>query len=381
MGVVLVGGGARAAYQAGVLKGISDILSEFLRGGRSPFRIYCGESGGAINALCLAQHTGSLEYGTQTLWNYWKTITSEDVIRTDPGSLMKTAGTWMKDLSLGGLIGSSHAIHLLDTEPLKKYLSQRIDFGEVHRRVALSEIRGVSIAATNYATGTAVSFFDAAADVEGWARTSRIGMRSILTLPHLMASSAIPIFFPPVPLNGSFYCDGAVRLRAPLSPAIHLGADRVFAIGLRHLRSEKATLELNQTARMSEISLVDVAGVLLNASFLDNLDSDLERMGRINQTISMMPEEIRARNPQYLRVVPLHVVRPSKDLGSMASEQFEHFPRMLRFLFKGIGATPEKGWDLLSYLAFDSTYTRKLLDLGYRDAIEDREGIVNFFTE
>ena len=380
-GLVLVGGGARAAYQAGVLRGISDILSDFLKGGHAPFRIYCGDSGGAINALCLAQNADSFERGTQTLWHYWKTISSDNVIRTDPSSLLKIGSGWLRDLTIGGVLGSSHAVHLLDTTPLQNYLRDRIDFGEIHRRVALGEIRGVSIAATNYATGTAISFFDADPEVQGWARTNRIGVRTILKLPHLMASSAIPIFFPPVEMNGSYYCDGAVRLRTPLSPAIHLGADRVLAIGLRHLRSEQATMEMNQTARMSQISLVDIAGVLLNASFLDNLDSDLERMARINQTISMMPSEVRSRHATQLRMIPLHAVRPSKDLGTMASEQFEHFPKMLKFMFKGIGASREKGWDLLSYLAFDSTYTRKLLDIGYRDAFEDRENLINFFTE
>jgi NTE family protein len=203
-------------------------------------------------------------------------------------------------------------------------------------------------------------------------------MRETLTLDHVMASSAIPIFFPPVRLSGSFYGDGCIRLTAPLSPAIHLGADRVLAIGIRYFRPKGITEQLNKTIYDDKISLVNIVGVLLNAVFLDSLESDHERMERINRAVSALTPEQRAAHPDKLRVIPVLAVKPSKDLGSLASEQFERFPRALRHLLRGLGASVDTGWDLLSYLAFDSAYTRRLLELGREDALAMKDQLLAF---
>jgi NTE family protein len=181
-----------------------------------------------------------------------------------------------------------------------------------------------------------------------------------------------------VRLAGSFYGDGCIRLGAPLSPAIHMGAERILAIGIRYRRSEDLTLRLNEGEQRSDVSLVDIAGILLNAVFLDSLDADLERLERINRTILRLSPEQRTANPDHLRHVPVLAIRPTEDLGKLAAEQFQRFPRTLRHLLRGIGASDDKGWDLLSYLAFDGAYTRRLLELGYDDALARKDEIAGF---
>ncbi|MDB4986209.1 MAG: Patatin, partial [Myxococcaceae bacterium] len=227
-----------------------------------------------------------------------------------------------------------------------------------------------------------------------------------LTVPHVLASSAIPMFFPPVDIDGAWFGDGCVRLSAPLSPAIHMGAQRVVAIGIRYARTPQETDALNSPTNLgrsmapplsrggprSRRSVVEIAGprprptiseisgVLLNAIFLDSLDSDVERMERINATLSLLTEEQHTRMRYPLRSIPLLVLRPSRDLGSLAIEQYRRFPRTLRHLLRGIGASGESGWDLVSYLAFEPAYIERLMELGYDDTHARGREVAAFFA-
>ncbi|MFO1428912.1 MAG: patatin-like phospholipase family protein [Candidatus Competibacteraceae bacterium] len=377
IGLVLTGGGARAGYQAGVLKGIAEIV-----GPKAdkvwPFQILVGTSAGAINSAFLAStSSGSFTEATTALDRLWSALTAEKVVRSDVLTLTALGLRWLRDLSLGGLLGNSRSTHLLDASPLWEFLSQQIDFTALKANLQKGALHGLAISATNYLTGSTVIFFDGAPAIEPWVRSSRVGIRTEIALKHVLASAAIPVFFQPVKLNGAYYGDGCVRLTTPLSPAMHLGADRVLAIGIRHRRPDKLTLRLIQSGEMPAISLVDIAGVMLNAAFLDALDTDIERMQRINKTIAAL-RLAGKEHPDKLREVPLLVLSPSQDLGTLASEQFNRFSNMLRYLLKGIGASTEKGWDLLSYLAFDEAYTGRLLELGYQDALAQREVIQRF---
>jgi NTE family protein len=226
-----------------------------------------------------------------------------------------------------------------------------------------------------------VSFYDGHASIEPWARSSRLGRRSTLTVEHILASAAIPIFFRPVAIGGTYWGDGGIRLGNPLSPAIHLGADRIIAVGIRHARPDQQVFEMNQTSTLGVITLADIGGVLMNALFLDALDSDVERMMRINQTLDLLPPEVVANHPAKLRKIPVLAIRPSKDLGKLAGNQLPKFPFILRHLLKGTGASNDKGWDLLSYLAFDSSYTNLLMEVGYEDALRLRNEIEQFFED
>lgn len=367
-GLVLTGGGARAAYQVGALRAIAEIWP----GKCSPFRIFAGVSAGAINAVSIA--SGADEFGVTTarLADIWQALTPDSVYRTDAPRLVAIGSRWIKDLSSGGVLGSSRINFLLDTAPLRHLLAETLPLSRLPRHFRSGLLRGIAVSTTSYATGLAVTFFDGARDVQPWFRTTRIGVRQRLRLPHVLASSSIPIFFPPVKIRGLFYGDGCVRMNAPLSPAIHLGADRILAIGVQSAPPVELPADRVRAPHREWLSPSEIAGVLLNAIFLDALEADVERLERINRTVGFIPPDLRGTASQPLRPVPILVLRPSQDLGSLAADQYGRFPRMLRYLLKGIGATGETGSDLLSYLAFEPEYVNRLMDLGYADTVRRR---------
>jgi NTE family protein len=205
-------------------------------------------------------------------------------------------------------------------------------------------------------------------------------LRRKLRLDHVLASAAIPILFKPISIDGAYYGDGSVRLRAPLSPAIHMGAEKILTIGIRFERPDSDAVARHDRYKMDQVSLVEIAGTMMNGAFMDGLESDIERLQRINRTVSMIPKESWTGKAEPLRSIPILVLKPSKDLGSLAARQFNEFPFMIRHLLKGIGASAKTGSDLLSYLAFDSTYTKLLLDLGHADTMARRIEIEEFFA-
>jgi NTE family protein len=375
-GLVLSGGGARAAYQAGVLQAISDILGTDC--GPQPFPVITGISAGAINTAFIAAAKDGFALQTKKLIEVWNELEPEHVLRTDIMSLGKLGAGWIRDLSFGGMIGNSQSTHLLDSTPLARLLEKRIDFNQIQENIKNKKIHGVAVSATNYATGTSNAFFNSL-EVNNWARSSRIGLKTELTLDHVLASSAIPFIFKPVRINKSFYGDGGVRSNAPFSPAIHLGADRLVAIGVRYFRDGLETMELNQQLEMDSIALSDIVGVMFNSLFLDAIEFDYERLQRVNETVKLLHEVESLKGKSRLKMIPTLLLRPSVDLGELAAEQFERFPRMLRYLLKGIGASRERGADLLSYIAFDKAYTSKLIEIGIKDTMSRKDEIRAFF--
>ena len=380
-GLVLVGGGARGAYQAGVLQGLAEIPGTRF-GDRPPFDVVTGISAGSINAAYLASRADRMVEATNGLAALWSGLRIDSVMRTDALSLFSIGTGWLRDITLAGVLRpNTWSNHLLDATPLRELLTQHVEFDAIARHVASDVLHGFAVSATSYATGSAVTFFDGHESIEPWTRSSRLGWRTRILLDHVLASASIPILFRPVFVEQAFYGDGGIRMTTPLSPAIHLGADRVIAISVRHPRSPESTMHVNRKAvDRDEISIADIAGVMLNAAFMDALDSDAERMTRINQTIALIEERRRAEHPHRLRSIPLLVIRPSVDLGALAGDQFGRLPVTLRYLTRGLGASPERGADFLSYLAFDSSFTRPLIELGRRDALAQKDVIEAFFS-
>jgi NTE family protein len=377
--LVLTGGGARAAYQVGALNAIAEIVASTRRGTReSPFDIFAGISAGAINAVSIATGADEFPVAVERLADIWRGLSPDRVYRTDARGLVSIGSRWIKDLSAGGLLGPSKINYLLDTEPLRELLAETLPVSRLALHYRSGLVRGVAVTTTSYASGLAVTFFDGARELQPWFRTTRIGVRHRLRLPHVLASSAIPIFFPPVKINGIFYGDGCVRMHAPLSPAIHLGADRILAIGVQSAPAVELPVDRTRAPRREWLPPSEIAGVLLNAVFLDALEADVERLERVNRTVAFIPPDHRGTPLQPLRAVPTLVLRPSQDLGSLAADQYGKFPRMLRYLLKGIGATGETGADLLSYLAFEPEYVGRLMDLGYGDTIRRRAEVEAF---
>jgi len=377
IGLVLSGGGARGAYQAGVLSGISEVIGDAY--GSQPFPIITGCSAGSINASYLASASGTFAEQTSLLLHMWSELVSDQVIKTDAVTLGKLGLGWFRDLSTGGVFGKPGSTHLLNTLPLAKFLEERIDFDQITRNINLKILEGVSVTCTSYGSGTSVTFFDSL-NVKSWSRSARIGVQASLRLEHILASSSIPIFFKPVRIGNSFYGDGGIRSSSPLSPAIHLGANKLVAIGVRHPRTKIEELEIQHKVQMTSIALADIAGVLMNSLFMDALEFDYERLMRINDTVSYIPDTVKAKDYK-LKNIPTLLFMPSVDLGHIAADQFERFPKVMRYFLKGLGASGFTGADLLSYLAFDHAYTQSLVAIGRGDALDRRDEIAEFFAK
>jgi NTE family protein len=371
-GLVLTGGGARAAYQVGALRAPSEIVPA----GALPFDVLAGISAGAINSVALATVAEDFQLGARRLAETWLGLTPDRIFRTGTLRLASIGTRWIRDLSAGGLVGKTGINYLLDSAPLRELIERELRFGRMRRHLRSGRIRGIAVSATNYHTGTGVTFFEGAEDIAPWTRATRIGIRGRITVDHVMASAAIPVFFPPVELDGTFYGDGCVRMTYPMSPAIHMGADRIVAVSVRHLRTPTETMQPEDREVTDHMPVSEIAGVLLNAVFLDSVDSDLERLNRMNRTLSLIPRDKLDR--LEVRPLPALVLRPSKDLGKLASDEYARFPRMLRYLLKGIGAAGHSGEDLLSYLAFEPTYVRRVMDLGYEDTMARRDEVAAF---
>jgi NTE family protein len=375
VGLVLSGGGARAAYQVGAVRALSELCGT----GPSPFSIFVGLSAGAINCTSLASNNDDFRAAARLLTETWHALHPDSVYSTEVGKLAGIGARWIKDLTLGGVVGVSQVNYLLDTSPLRALLHERIDFPRIKALIARGLVQGVAVSATNYLTGSIVTTYDGAPDIAPWYRTDRLSERGTVTLDHVMASAAIPLFFPPVVLDGKVFADGGVRMTTPTSPAIHLGADKLLAIGIRYPRSVQQTTQLNRDAQAARVTVAQIAGAMLNALFLDSLDNDLERIARINRTLELVPLEARQKSPDSLRRIPSLLLRPSRDLGSLAADEYQKFPAMLRHLLRGIGATGESGWDLVSYLAFQPGYVGTLMELGYEDTLARKDEIAAFF--
>ncbi|HEX5656697.1 MAG TPA: patatin-like phospholipase family protein [Polyangiales bacterium] len=376
-GVVMSGGGARAAYQVGALRALCELIHE-----PAPFKVLAGTSAGAINSTALAVHGDDFRAGVAHLIDTWRGLTPEKVYRTDLASLGGIAARWVRQLGTGGLFGEATVNALLDTRPLRALLEKALPTERIRSHIWSGHLRGVAVTATSYHTGTAMSFFEGASSIKPWVRSTRLGINESITVAHVLASSAIPMFFPPVEIDGAWYGDGCVRLSDPLSPAIHLGAERLVAIGIRYARRPEETDAINRAVkkRNKAPAISEISGVMLNAIFLDSLDADAERLERINAMLSLVPQEMRMGMRHPLRKIPLLVLRPSRDLGSLAIEQYRSFPRALRHLLRGIGATGDSGWDLVSYLAFEPAYIERLMDLGYEDTYARKDEIAAFFA-
>ena len=375
-GLVLTGGGARAAYQVGALRALHEQLGADFR-----FDVLVGASAGAINSTTLASHADDFGAGVAQLQTTWGKLTPDQVYRTDVGSLLSIGSRWMRQIGAGGMLGSSAANALLDTEPLAKLLGELLPTARIGEHVRAGRLHGAAVTATSYHSGSAMTFYDGASELRPWSRSTRLGVRAQLTLQHVLASSAIPVFFPPVAIEGRWFGDGCVRLNAPLSPAIHLGAQRILAIGIRYARTPAETDALNRLSQHPAPTVSEIGGVLLNAIFLDSLEADVERLLRINGTLSLLTAEQHGRLHSPLHRIPLLLLRPSRDLGRIAIEQYQRFPKMLRFLLRGIGATGDSGWDLVSYLAFEPGYIAKLIELGYEDTRARRDDVDAFFGD
>lgn len=376
LGLVLTGGGARSAYHAGVLSALNELLTE--NGHKLKFDIISGISGGAINGSFLAAKAENLTKGIEDLRTNWERISTEDILDVNGFEIFRNAGRLVLQLGGGGLFNKFPTTQILDTTPLANYLQKNIDFKKIDSNIDSGLLEGVAVSATNYGTGSAVTFYDGSSKIVPWSRSHYTSQRARLTSQHVLASASIPLMFPPVKVMSSYYGDGAVRMKYPVSPAIHMGADKIVAIGLRKPRAPMDTLKLNQSFQMKRVQLSDILGVVLHSLFLDGLDADLERMHRVNRYMGIRSKRD-LENPENLRVIPVLAIRPSEDLGLMATEALKKMPKILRHFLRGLGVSEVRGGDMLSYLAFENSYSELLISLGQKDVWAQKEQVLQWF--
>ena len=364
-GLVLSGGGARGAYQAGTLAGVFDIAHS--AGIENPFKILTGSSAGAINASYLAAHAGNMRGCTRRLGQFWSSLHSGGIFEVGAMAVAKKSVKVCYDLFAGSLKDEATARSLLDNDPLRKLLEQSMPFHKLEANIKKGTLHGLAVKAVNYTTGGSHTFFQGHKDIEPWLRARRESERSKITIKHLMASTAIPVLFPAVKIGNHYFGDGSLRNYTPLSPAIKMGAKKVMVVGVRcDFKNEKVKF----TARPS---FARMSGMILNSIMMDNIDLDYERSLRINKTILNLKKTVKSD----LNPVDVFLLRPSQDIGALALEKFDKMPKTIRFLIGGLG-TKEEAADLISNLLFEPSFTEQLSEMGYEDAYERKSEIVQF---
>ena len=367
-GLVLTGGGARAAYQVGVIKAVREILG---RPARNPFPILCGTSAGAINAACLAAFADDFSRATAQLLAFWESMRCEHIYRTDAWRIAASGARWLAALML---VSRRSPVSLLDNAPLRELLEKNLRMDRIQNHLDSGALYAVCVTASGYTSGQSVSFYQGGSGLEAWERDQRVGAAVALKVEHLLASAALPFLFPAVKLHREFFGDGSMRQIAPVSPALHLGADRVLIIG-----SGRQSLPAARARSNAYPSLAQIAGHALNSIFLDSLMVDIERVERINRTVKLIPPEKLGDSQLQLRPVKVLFITPSQPLERIASRFIHELPRTVRFVLRPTGALNRSGSNLASYLLFEESFCRALIDLGYQDTVSREAELKEFF--
>ncbi len=369
--LVLPGGGARGAFQVGVLKAVAELLP---RGCSNPFPVISGTSAGAVNSIVLASRARNLRIAVAELERVWGHFRCHHVYKTDHWTMLKSSLHWMSALILAGLVVGMPK-SLLDNSPLRKLLGDNVHFPRIRDAIEEGHLDAVAVTAAGYATARSTTFYQAHPGQKPWQRTRRLGKHTELNLDHLMASIAVPMVFPPVRIGNEYFGDGAMRQATPLSPAVHMGADRILVVGIRDETGGKEPDTPGEPP-----SFANIAGYMLDTLFMDGLYSDLERITRINELLDAVPGEQVFVGERRLRPIDTMLIVPSEDLRQIAEKHRRELPMAIRTLLRGVGGKSPGENKLLSFLLFESAYTRELIHLGYRDAMAVKDQLADFVT-
>jgi len=372
-GLILSGGGARAAYQVGVLKAIHKILP---KGHYNPFDVISGTSAGAINGVALASYAENYRIGIRHLERIWMHFSCDQIYRTDFWGVSGSLSRLVRSLVIGRRY-KNDPVSLLDNLPLRNLLREVIKFDNIQSAIDNGALHAIAVNCSGLESGESVRFFQGHYSINNWQRQRRVGLRSRITLDHLMASSAIPMIFPAVKIHREFFADGAVRQLAPLSPVLHLGAEKIMVIGVSGYAHERKERQPSK----SYPSPAKVMGHMLNAAFLDSMETDVERLRRINRTVSKIPEAVRKKEGMELKHIELLEINPSQSIDDIAGQHAHEIPRALKLALGGSGNASHNGSGVLSYLLFSHGFCKALIDLGYNDAMRRSDEIKAFFAD
>ncbi len=383
IGINLHGGGARGSYQAGVLMALGQILKKrSLLGDKNPFKIWSGTSAGAINAAFSASQATDLEFSGEQLAKIWQEITPEQIYRTDLLSLSKNSAKWIRDLSFGSLFQKKLAQYLLNATPLISLLNKKIHFQQIQENIEQNIIQSLSCTAYCFNTSKTVSFVQG--NSPSWKRSNRHSVHETIGASHILASCSIPMLFPLTKIKNQYFADGGFRNTAPSSSVIHQGAQKILMVGVRYQPINDDPPDDQPTADptvfLSEPGVAKVAGSMLNALFFDNIDLDLERLELVNEIIQSVHRSIQTKRSDY-SALDYQLIRPSQDIAKVAESCSQQgFPRVLQFLMDGLGSRQDTA-DLSSYLLFHPSFTKPLVDLGYKDTMQKREELEDWICK
>lgn len=385
-GLILTGGGARAGYQVGVLQAIAQIRRNSGAPPANPFQIICGTSAGAINAAGLACRADDFDGAVAKMVDIWGHLHAEQIYRSDSFGVIRSGARWLSLFSFGWALAKwqrAKPQSLLDCSPLLYTLADMVPISRLQQVMQAGHVHALAISASSYTSGEHVTFYDTPHDIEPWSRSQRFAVRDRITLPHLLASSSIPFIFPSIeltmPTHGGpeYFGDGSMRQAAPVSPAIHLGAERVLVVGAGRMQEPVGQRKL----RSEYPNLAQIAGHAMSNIFLDALAVDVERLQRINRTLSLLPPDARQHSP--LRPVDVLLIAPSERIDDIAARHLWALPMSIRAMLRAIGVygrgKTARGSALASYLLFEAAFTSELLALGFKDTMARREEVCRFF--
>jgi NTE family protein len=383
-GLILTGGGARAAYQVGVLRALVEIRRHCLAPAGNPFPVIAGTSAGAINAAALAGDADDFERGVDKLVQIWEGFHADQVYRADSIGVIRTGARWLTMMSIGWVIARWRRLKprsLLDNSPLAGLLERMVRLERIPELIRDGHLKALAVSASCYSSGEHVTFYNAAREATGWVRSQRRAVRDHIGLPHLLASSAIPFVFPAKQLmidgEPEWFGDGSMRQAAPISPAIHLGAERILVIGAGRMHEPPGKRQVSADYP----TMAQIAGHALSNIFLDALAVDVERLQRINRTLELLPAE--AREKSALRPIEVLLIAPSQRLDDIAARHLDALPLAIRALLRGVGVSGQgsdaRGAALASYLLFEADFTRELMALGEQDTLARRDEVARFF--
>ena len=370
-GLILPGGGARAAYQVGVLKALAEMTDR-----EHPFPIVCGTSAGAINAVALASYEGSFQNISNELEQLWLQLSTDKIYRSDWAGLARNS--WRLFLSIfNSGIAVGRPVALLDNIPLKQLLRDKIDFSGIGRNLKNQHLSAVCVTAMNYSEGVSVSFYQGGPGNADWHRWRRQGVPTPLQLRHLLASTAIPTIFPPQRIGRNYYGDGALRQLAPISPALHLGAEKVLIISASGHKKHYS----RPPSRIHSPAFGQVIGHLLNSAFIDSLETDIEMLEQMNRLLELSQQDLENQEGRTLKPIDFHIVSPSEDIDNLAAQHARSLPRSIRTFLRITGGSDSGGVNIASYLLFTPDFCKHLIDLGYRDGHAQAEELQRFLNE